>query len=114
VAEIFGVVYEFDDDNKGVIAVVLAYQSITDPVDGVAFNVADPVDEHDVIFAGIVDTTEGKLFTVVVMAFEVAVVLVTSAAFKLVVITTLIKSLFTMLFSVNVAPVPTLSPFFLH
>ena len=113
-AEIFGVVYELDDDNNGVVAVVLAYQSITDPVDGAAFNVADPVDEHDVIFAGVVDTTEGKLFTVVVTAFEVAVVLVTSAALKLVVITTLIKSLLTMLFNVNDEPVPILTPFFLH
>jgi hypothetical protein len=67
---------------------VLAYQSITDPVDGTAFIVAEPAVVHDVIDAGVVDTTEGKLFTVIVMVLEVAVVLVTSAALKLVVITT--------------------------
>jgi hypothetical protein len=114
VDEILGVVYELDDDNNGVFAVVLAYQSITEPVDDTAFNVADPVDEHEVIFAGVTDTTEGKLFTVVVMSFEVAVVLVTVAALKLVVITTLIISLLRMLFNVNVAPVPALTPFFFH
>jgi hypothetical protein len=108
------VVYELDDDNNGVVAVVLAYQSITEPVDGVAFNVADPVDEHEVIFAGVVDKTDGKLFTVVAIEFEVAVVLVTEPALKLVVITTVIASLFTMLFNVNVAPVPALTPFFFH
>ena len=69
---------------------MLAYQSITDPVVGTAFIVAEPAVAHDVINAGVVDTTEGKLFTVKVMVFEVAVVLVTSAAFKLVVITTFI------------------------
>ena len=69
---------------------MLAYQSITDPVVGTAFIVAEPVAVHDVIDAGVVDKTDGKLFTVIVMVFEVAVVLVTEAALKLVVITTVI------------------------
>ena len=105
---------ELDDDNNGVVAVVLAYQSITEPAEGMAFNVADPVEEHEVIFAGVVDTTEGKLFTVVVMLFEVAVVLVTEAALKLVVITTVITSLLRMLSRANVEPVPELILFFFH
>jgi hypothetical protein len=67
---------------------VLAYQSITEPVVGTAFIVAEPAAVHVVIDAGVVDTTDGKLFTVNVMVFEVAVVLVTEAALKLVVITT--------------------------
>ena len=67
---------------------VLAYQSITDPVVGTAFMVADPAAAHAEMVAGVVDKTDGKLFTVIVMVFEVAVVLVTEAALKLVVITT--------------------------
>jgi hypothetical protein len=67
---------------------VLAYQSITEPVDGTAFIVVEPDAAHVVIDAGVVETTEGKLFTVNVIVFEVAVVLVTEAALKLVVITT--------------------------
>jgi hypothetical protein len=107
-------VYEFEDVNNGVPYDVLAYQSITEPEDGTAFITADPGAVHDVIFAGVVETTEGKLFTVTVMAFEVAVVLVTILAFKLVVITTVITSLFKMLSRVNVEPVPVLILFFFH
>ena len=61
-----------------------------------------------------VDTTEGKLFTVVAIAFDVAVVLFTVAALKLVVITTVITSLLRTLFNVTVGPVPAFTPFFFH
>ena len=105
---------ELDDDNNGVVDDVLAYQSITDPVEGTALIVADPGAIHDVRFAGVVDITEGKLFTVTVMLLEVAVVLLTETELKLVVITTVITSLLRILSIVNDEPLPALIPFFFH